>query len=52
MARQARACLLMQETLIRDTGSIPGSGILVWRILWTEDPGGLQLIGQQKVRYD
>ena len=38
---------------IRDMGSIPGSGnplekgmaihssILAWRILWTEEPGGL-----------
>ena len=41
-----------------DTGSIPGSGrsplekgmathssILVWRIPWAEEPGGLQSIG-------
>ena len=23
------------------------SGILAWRILWTEDPGGLQSMGSQ-----
>ena len=57
-----KTCLLMQET--RDTGSIPGSedsleegmathsSILAWRIWWTEDPGGLQYIGSQRVRYD
>ena len=43
-----------------DWGSISGSGrtleeemethssILAWRILWTEEPGGLQSIGSQK----
>ena len=24
------------------------SSILAWRILWTEEPGGLQLMGLQK----
>ena len=45
---------------IRDVGSIPGlekpleegiatySIILAWRILWTEDPGGLQSLGSQE----
>ena len=28
----------------------PNSSILVWRIPWTEKPGGLQSIGSQKVR--
>ena len=50
---------------IRDAGSIPGSGrspggegmathssILAWRIPWTEEPGGLQSIGSQKVAHD
>ena len=26
--------------------------ILVWRISWTEEPGGLQSIGSQRVRHD
>ena len=26
--------------------------ILAWRILWTEEPGGLQSMGSQKVRHD
>ena len=26
--------------------------ILVWSIPWTEDPGGLQFMGSQRVRYD
>ena len=44
----------------RDLGSIPGSGplekematyssILVWKIPWTEEPGGLQSMGSQRV---
>ena len=46
----------------RDRGSIPGLGrspgegnethssILAWRIPWTEEPGGLQSMGSQRVR--
>ena len=26
--------------------------ILAWRILWTEEPGGLQSRASQRVRYD
>ena len=26
--------------------------ILAWRILWTEEPGGLQSMGFQRVRHD
>ena len=49
---------------IRDAGSIPGwggsleygmathSSVLAWRIPWTEDPGGLQSIGSQRVGYN
>ena len=28
------------------------SSILAWRILWTEEPGGSQSIGSQRVRHD
>ena len=28
------------------------SSILAWRILWTEDPGGLQSMGLQRAGYD
>ena len=49
---------------VGDTGSIPGwgrspggghgtrSSILAWRIPWTEEPGGLQSIGWQRVGHD
>ena len=26
--------------------------ILAWEILWTEEPGGLQSVGSQRVRHD
>ena len=47
-----------------DLGLIPGfddplekrttthSSILAWRIPWTEEPGGLQSMGSQRVRHD
>ena len=28
------------------------SSILAWRIPWTEEPGGPQSVGSQRVRYD
>ena len=49
---------------IRDIGSIPGLGrsleegmaahssILAWRISWTEEPGGLQSMGSQRVGHN
>ena len=49
----------MQDT--GDLGSIPGgdvpleeetvthSSILAWRLSWTEEPGGLQSVGLQRV---
>ena len=47
--------------IAEDSGSIPGledplekemathSSILAWRISWTEDPGGLQSMGLQRI---
>ena len=48
----------------RDVGLIPGSGgslekemashscILAWKIPWTEEPGGLQSTGSQRVGHN
>ena len=33
-------------------GMATHSSILVWEIPWTEEPGRLQSMGSQKVRYD
>ena len=35
-----------------EKGMATHSSILAWKILWTEEPGGLQSIGLQRVRYD
>jgi len=49
---------------VADPGSIPGwgrssgeangyhSSILAWKILWTEEPGGLQPMGSQRVKHN
>ena len=51
----------MQETWVRSLGQedtlgekemVTHSSILTWRIPWTEEPGGLQSMGSQRVRYD
>ena len=35
-----------------EKGLATHSSILVWRIPWTEEPGGLQFIGLQRVRHN
>ena len=35
-----------------EEGTAIHSGILAWRIPWTEEPGGLQSLGSQRVRHD
>ena len=35
-----------------EEGRATHSSILAWRIPWTEEPGGLQFMGSQKVGYD
>ena len=33
-------------------GMATHSSILAWRIPWTEEPGGLQSMGSQKIEHD
>ena len=50
----------MQETWVRFLGledplekeMATCSSILAWRTPWTEEPGGLQSMGSQRVRHD
>ena len=35
-----------------EEGMAPYSSILAWRTLWTEEPGGLQSMGSQRVGQD
>ena len=60
MAQQVKNLPAVQE-MLADTGLIPGSedpleeemathsSVLAWRIPWTEEPGGLQSMGSQRV---
>ena len=43
-----------QEIPVRslEKGMATHSSILAWRIPWTEEPGGLQSMGSQRVRHD
>jgi len=50
----------MQETYVLslgwedplEKGMITHSSILAWEIPWTEEPGGLQFMGSQRVGHD
>ena len=52
--------LALQETQVRflgqedplEKGMATHSSILAWRILWREEPGGLQSMGLQRVGLD
>ena len=35
-----------------EKGMAAHSSILAWRVLWTEEPGGLQSVGSQRVRHN
>ena len=49
-----------RETRVRSLGredplekeTATHSSILAWKIPWTEEPGGLQSMGSQRVRHD
>ena len=42
---------LGQEDALEE-GMATHSSILAWRIPWTEEPGGLQSVGSQRVGHD
>ena len=60
MVKNLPAMQELQEVLVRSLGwedpleenMATHSGILAWRIVWTEEPGRLQSIGLQRVRHD
>ena len=57
MAQTAKRLSTMQEIWVQSLGQedpleeemATHSRILAWRILWTEEPGGLQSMGSQRV---
>ena len=60
VAQIVKNLLAMQETCVQsldredslEKEMATHSSILAWRILWTEEPGGLQSIGSQRVGHD
>ena len=60
MAQKVENMPAMQETWVRSLGLedpleekiATHSSILAWRIPWTEEPGGQQSMGLQRVRHD
>ena len=47
--QETRVPSLGQEDLL-EKSVVTHSSILAWRITWTEEPGGLQFMGSQRVR--
>ena len=60
MAQRLKRLPPMQETGVQSLGRedplekemATQSSILAWRIPWTEEPGGLQFTGSQRVGHD
>ena len=60
VAQMVKSLPAMQETRVRSLGEtdplkegmVTHSSILVWRIPWTEEPGGLQSMGSHRVGYN
>ena len=60
VAQRVKNLPAMWETLVRslnredllEKGMATHSSILAWRISWTEEPGGLQSMGSQRVRHN
>ena len=60
VAQMVKNLPAMQETWVRslgregslEEGMATHSSILSWRIPWTEEPGGLQSMGSQRVGHD
>ena len=60
VAQRLKGLPAMQETWVRSLGQedllekemATHSSILAWRIPWTEEPGGLQSMGSQRVRHN
>ena len=60
MAQRLKRLPPMWETQVRSLGQedplekemATHSSILAWRIPWTEEPGGLQSMGSQRVGHD
>ena len=60
MAQTVKSLSAMQETWVQSLGwedpleekMATHSSSLVWRVPWTEEPGGLQTMGLERIGYD
>ena len=60
VAQMVKNLSAMQETRVRslgredplEKGMATRSSVLAWRIPWTEEPGGPQSMGKQRVGHD
>ena len=60
VAQMVKSLPVMQETHVQslgwedplEKGMAIHSSILAWRSPWTEEPGGLQPMGSQRLRHD
>ena len=60
LAQMVKRLLTMRETRVPslgwedllEKGMATHSSILAWRIPWTEEPGGLESMGLQRVEHD
>ena len=60
MAQRVKQLPAMRETWVRSLGwedalekeMATHSSTLAWKILWTEEPGGLQFLGSQRVGHN
>ena len=50
-AQETQVPSLDREDLLEE-GMVAHSGVLAWRIPWTEEPGGLQYTGSQRVGHN
>ena len=49
---QIKTTIRYHLILVTEKAMAPHSSTLAWKILWTEEPGGLQSTGSQRVRHD
>ena len=60
MAQTVKSLPVMQDTQVQslgwedalEKGVATHSSVLAWRTPWTEEPGGLQSMGSQRIRHD
>ena len=50
--RENKVTRALKPQIVRIKGVTTHSSILAWRIPWTEEPGGLQSTGSQRVGHD